>query len=111
VNIHLEVWWLNIRKPYNSLSFFQPTGRTSGAEELGCGTYHLFVDGESVLIRSGQNRNDGFMAVAEFRSISCMADIMNSANLGRLDARSPEELLASRGRFTELSLVMESNKQ
>lgn len=40
-----------------------------------------------------------------------MADIMNSADLGRLDARSPEELLASRGRFTELSLVMGSNKQ
>lgn len=39
-----------------------------------------------------------------------MADISRSANLGRFEARSPEELLGSNGRFTELSPAMESDK-
>lgn len=40
-----------------------------------------------------------------------MVHISKSANLGRLEARPPEVLLASKGRFAELSPAMESNEQ
>jgi hypothetical protein len=40
-----------------------------------------------------------------------MTHIWQSADLGRLEARSPEELLASKGRFAGLSPAMESNKR
>ena len=111
VNIHLEVWRLNARKSYNSFTIFQPTGRASSAEELRCGAYHIFVDSETMLIRSNQGRDDSFMAVARSRLTSCMAHIWKSANLGRLEARSLEVLFASKGRFAELSLTMDRNKR
>lgn len=50
------------------------------------------------------------MAVAEPLSTLYMADILDNANLGRLEARSPERLLASKGRFAEVSPAMKSDK-
>ena len=110
MKIRLELQWLNIRKSYDPLSFFQPTGRTSSAKEFRFCAYHIFVDSETVFIRSNKDPDYGLMVVAKSRSTSCMADILRSANLGRFEARSPEELLDSNGRFTELSPAMESNK-
>ena len=110
MDIHLEFRWLNVRKSYNPLSFFQPTGRTSSAKEFRFCAYHIFVDSETVFIRSNKDPDYGLMVVARSRSTSCMADILSSANLGRFEARSPEELLDSNGRFTELSPAMESDK-
>jgi len=69
------------------------------------------VDSETLLIRLNQDRDDGFMTVAGFRSTSYMTHIWQSANLGRLEARSPEGLLVSKGRFAELSPTIESDKR
>lgn len=63
-----------------------------------------------MFIRSNKDPDYGLMVVARSRSTSCMAYILRSANLGRFEARSPEELLDSNGRFTEVSPAMKSNK-